>query len=177
MECPILARHLHQMPVRAVPVISDFQRVHRFRFRCRDCTGSLRDLTRSSRRSGLNKSHPFWNERLVDGLLDCDHRRCFACLSARYCGARNRYRPFPHAALDALDNTILDVSISHGSPYTMIKLASKKRPSAGYALRPPSKPSNWVPGHPARFHKSSNRGLFLSSPVIRFPCASCKGGA
>jgi hypothetical protein len=30
-----------------------------------------------------------------------------------------------------LDNTILDVSISHGSPYTMIKLASKKRPQRG----------------------------------------------
>jgi hypothetical protein len=35
-----------------------------------------------------------------------------------------------------LDNTILDVSISHGSPYTMIKLAQKQRPQHGGELRP-----------------------------------------
>jgi hypothetical protein len=59
MECPILARHFHQMRVRAMSVISDCRRVHRFRFRWRDCTGSLQDLTRLSRFSGLKSRTVF----------------------------------------------------------------------------------------------------------------------
>src|SRR6476646_3840898 len=47
----------------------------------------------------------------IDGILDCHHRRCFARLFARYHRARN----------------LLDVSISHGSPYTSGTMARLDR--------------------------------------------------
>jgi len=83
-----------------------------------DPNATKRDVTGQHYRPGLTTANQIDSHAttLADiepfnehDRCDCHHRRCFARLFARYHRARN----------------LLDVSISHGSPNTTIKLASK----------------------------------------------------
>jgi hypothetical protein len=55
----------------------------------------------------------FWGKRPINRLLGFGHRRGFARLLAGYHHARNRRGPFEDAALDALNDGVFDVPISH----------------------------------------------------------------
>jgi len=65
---------------------------------------------------GRDEPHVLRCERPVDGLFGCDHCLRFDCRMALDHRARHRCGPFPDAALDALNDGVFNVPISHHEP-------------------------------------------------------------
>jgi hypothetical protein len=64
--------------------------------------------------AGRHEPHRSQIHGPIDSLLGGSDRFRSGLLLARYDHAFNGHRPFPHTALDALNNRIFDVSIFHG---------------------------------------------------------------
>jgi hypothetical protein len=77
----------------------------------------------------------FRSQRPVNRLLGCGHSLRFDCRLAHNHHAINRRRPFPDAALDALNNGVFDVPILHHEPRFRGKRLTRRMGSLGQGLQ------------------------------------------
>src|SRR5882762_8025977 len=90
--------------------------------------------TQLASRGGTSRSL-FRSKRPVNRLLGCGHRFRFDCRLAHDHYARNRSGPFPDAALDALNDGILDVPVFHHESRFCGKRLTRWASSVGYTPR------------------------------------------